>query len=62
MAGQDRKRLQTARAAEATQATTRQTIAKHIEAMRLANERGNLTALDTARTAITTARSTDTRV
>lgn len=62
MAGQDRSRLKALRTAEAAQALTRQTIAKHIEAMRIANEQGKLTALDTARTAITTARSTDTRV
>jgi hypothetical protein len=57
-----RKRLTDARVVEAANSATRQTIAKQLDLAKAANERGNLTALDTARTAITTARSTDTRV
>jgi hypothetical protein len=56
-----RKRLTDLRVVEAAQSATRATIAKQLEIARLANERGQTTALDTARTAITSARSSDTR-
>jgi hypothetical protein len=62
MAGNDRARLATARATEVTQRGSRETIAKQLELARLANERGQISALTTALSAITTARSSDTRV
>jgi hypothetical protein len=61
MAGQDRKRLATDRAADVVNRGSRETIAKQLELARLANERGNISALTTALSAVTTARSTDLR-
>jgi hypothetical protein len=61
MAGNDRSRLAAARAVDVTQRGSRETIAKQLELARLANERGQITLLSTALTAITTARSADTR-
>ena len=61
MAGQDRKRLTALRVTETANAVSRANIAKQIELMRRANEKGDLTALDAARTAITSARSSDLR-
>lgn len=61
MAGQDRKRLLAARAVDVAQRASRETIAKQLELARLANERGQISALTTALSAVTTARSSDTR-
>lgn len=62
MSDPQRKRLTTLRTTESAQGSSRQAITKALEAARLANERGQIAALTTALAAVTTARSTDTRV